>query len=76
MTYRPMWLGVLLYVNYLTIVCIEMLHKSLLYKITYLHTYLLTTTLQPLNNTVHYNTVLYITRFKDGSQKCIDYIEK
>ena len=28
-------------------------------------------TLQPL-----YNTVLDITRFKDGSQKCIDYIEK
>ena len=25
---------------------------------------------------VHYNTVLYITQFKDGSQKCIDYIEK
>ena len=23
-----------------------------------------------------YNTVLHITRFKDGSQKCIDYIEK
>ena len=23
-----------------------------------------------------YNTVLDITRFKDGSQKCIDYIEK
>ena len=33
-------------------------------------------TLQPLYNTVHYNTVLDITRFKDGSQKCIDYIEK
>ena len=32
--------------------------------------------LQPLYNTVHYNTVLDITRFKDGSQKCIDYIEK
>ena len=31
---------------------------------------------QPLYNTVHYNTVLDITRFKDGSQKCIDYIEK
>ena len=25
---------------------------------------------------VCYNTVLDITRFKDGSQKCIDYIEK
>ena len=33
-------------------------------------------TLQPLYNTVHYNTVLDITRFKDRSQKCIDYIEK
>ena len=31
---------------------------------------------QPLYNTVHYNTFLDITRFKDGSQKCIDYIEK
>ena len=36
---------------------------------------MLTFTLQPLYNTVHYNTVLDITRFKDGSQKCIDYIE-
>ena len=33
-------------------------------------------TLQPLYNTVRYNTVLDIIRFKDGSQKCIDYIEK
>ena len=33
-------------------------------------------TLQPLYNTVRYNTVLDITRHKDGSQKCIDYIEK
>ena len=33
-------------------------------------------TLQPIYNTVRYNTVLHITRFKDGSQKCIDYIEK
>ena len=33
-------------------------------------------TLQPLYNTLRYNTVLYITRFKDGSQKCVDYIEK
>ena len=33
-------------------------------------------TLQPLYNTIHYNTVLDITRFKDGSQKCIDYIDK
>ena len=33
-------------------------------------------TLQHLYNTVCYNTVLDITLFKDGSQKCIDYIEK
>ena len=33
-------------------------------------------TIQPVYNMVHYNTVLDITRFKDGSQKCIDYIEK
>ena len=33
-------------------------------------------TLQPLYNTVHYYTVLDITRFKDVSQKYIDYIEK
>ena len=33
-------------------------------------------TLQPLYNTVRYNTVLDITRFKGGSPKCIDYIEK
>ena len=33
-------------------------------------------TLQPLYNMARYNTVLDITRFKDGSQKCIDYIEK
>ena len=33
-------------------------------------------TLQPLYNTVRYNMVLDITRFKDGSQKCIDCIEK
>ena len=31
---------------------------------------------QPLNNTACYNTVLGITQFKDGSQKCINYIEK
>ena len=35
-----------------------------------------TCTLEPLYNTIHYNTVLDITWFKDGSQKCIDYIEK
>ena len=35
-----------------------------------------TATLQPLYNTVRYNTALDITRCKDGSQKCIDYIEK
>ena len=33
-------------------------------------------TLQPFYNTARYNTVLDITLFKDGSQKCIDYIEK
>ena len=33
-------------------------------------------TLKPLYNTVRYNTVLDITQFKDGSQKCVDYIEK
>ena len=33
-------------------------------------------TLQPLYNMVCYNMVLDITRFKDRSQKCIDYIEK
>ena len=48
----------------------------------YLYCYILglvennTNTLQPLYNMVHYNTVLDITRFKDGSQKCIDYFEK
>ena len=40
------------------------------------NTYGIYSTLQPLYNTVRYNTVLGITRFKDGSQKCIDYIEK
>ena len=35
-----------------------------------------TCTLQPLYKTVCYNTVLDITLFKDGSQKCTDYIEK
>ena len=30
-------------------------------------------TLQSLYNTFRYNTVLDITRFKDGSQKCIPY---
>ena len=34
------------------------------------------TTLQPFYNTIRYNTVIDITRFKDGSQKCIDYTEK
>ena len=32
-------------------------------------------TLQPLYNTVRYNTILDITQFKDGSQKIIDYIK-
>ena len=35
-----------------------------------------TTTVQPLYNMVHYNMVLYITRFKDGSKKCIDFLLK
>ena len=38
--------------------------------------HILLSPLQPLYNTIHYNTVLDITQFKDGSQKCIDYIEK
>ena len=38
--------------------------------------FLFSSTLQPLYNMLRYNTVLDITRFKDGSQKCIDYIEK
>ena len=33
-------------------------------------------TLQPLYNKIRYNRVLDVTRSKDGSQKCIDYIEK
>ena len=33
-------------------------------------------TLQPFYNMVPYNMVFGITRLKDGSQKCIDYIEK
>ena len=33
-------------------------------------------TLQPLYSKVCYNTVLDLAWFKDGSQKCIDYIEK
>ena len=32
--------------------------------------------LQPHYNTVRYNRVLDITRFKDESKNCIDYIEK
>ena len=36
----------------------------------------LTNTLQPLYNMVRYSMVLDLTRFKDGSKKCIDYIEK
>ena len=32
--------------------------------------------LQPLYNTVRYNTILDITQVKDGSQQGIDYIEK
>ena len=45
-------------------------------KQTNTHTLSYENTLQPLYNTVRYNTVLDITRFKDRSQKCIDYIEK
>ena len=41
---------------------------------TFISAFLEAATLQPLYNMVRYNTVLYITRFKDGSQKCIDYI--
>ena len=40
------------------------------------HILFIPNTLQPLYYTVRYNTDLDITRFKDGSQKCIDYIEK
>ena len=31
---------------------------------------------KPLYNTIHYKMVLDITQFKDGPQKCIDYLEK
>ena len=31
---------------------------------------------QSFYNTVHYSTVLDITQFKNGPQKCIDYIEE
>ena len=37
---------------------------------------LLTGTHKSLYNTVCYNMVLDITRFKDRPQKCIDFIEK
>ena len=33
-------------------------------------------TLQPLYNTVRYNTVLDITWFKDGYEECINFIEE
>ena len=33
-------------------------------------------TLKPHYNTIQYNTVLGIAGYKDGPQKCIDYIEK
>ena len=36
--------------------------------------FLFVSTLQPLYNTVRYNTVLDIKRFKNGPQKYIDYI--
>ena len=38
--------------------------------------FFVTSTHKLLYNTIRYNTVLDITRFKDGSQKCKDYIEK
>ena len=38
---------------------------------TFLPVKLVFITLEPL-----YNMVLDVTQFKDGSQKCIDYIEK
>ena len=31
---------------------------------------------QSLYNTVHYYTILAVTWFKDGPQKCLAYIEK
>ena len=43
------------------------------YKLGFLHAFKYTTIFY---NTFRYNAVLDITRFKDGSQKCIDYIEK
>ena len=49
----------------------EMINVTLLGNVTF-KVY----TLQPLYNTVRYNTVLDITLFKGGSQKCIDYIEQ
>ena len=55
-------------------ICLEVLLAALFISIS--NRYQKKTTLQPLYNTVHYNRVLDITRFKDGSQKCIDYIEK
>ena len=51
-------------------------HFRLLFVISCFFFVLFFITLQPLYNTVHYSMVLDITRFKDGSQKCIDYIEK
>ena len=44
---------------------------GILYSVPYFFIYI--RTLQLLYNMVCYNTVLGITRFKDGSQKCIDY---
>ena len=54
----------------------EMLGCALIWVCTVIRNYGNINTLQPLYNTVRYNTVLDITRFKNGSQKCIDYIEK
>ena len=50
-----------------------MLHAADMYQQLILLS-MLNVTLQPLYNTVRYNTVLDIIWFKDGSQKCIDYI--
>ena len=53
------------------------IHKSILViqKILSFLLFLQENTLKPLYNKVRYNTVLDITRFKDGFQKCIDYNE-
>ena len=42
--------------------------------VKWIHPYV--STHKSLYNTVHYNMVLNMTQIRDGSQKCIDYIEK